>query len=91
MKCALKKGELIKVELSSGENLLRCLSGALWITTGNGVDYLLAECGSLGKLTGKHALVEALEDSELQIDRVTAKIPSVGYLSSGGFRFMAEA
>lgn len=91
MKCALKKGELIKVELSSGENQLRCLSGALWITTGNGVDYLLVECGFLGNLTGKQALVEALEDSELQIDRLTARIPSIGHLSPGRFRFMAEA
>jgi hypothetical protein len=91
MKCALKKGELIKVELCSGGNLLRCLSGALWITTGNGVDYLLTEYGSSGNMTGKHALVEALEDSELQIDNLTAMIPSVGQLSPGGFRFMAEA
>ena len=91
MKCELKKGELIKIELCSGENLLRCLSGALWITTGNGVDYLLAACGSSGNLTGRHALVEALEDSELQLDRLTAKTPAVGYLSSGGFRFMAQA
>lgn len=91
MKCELKKGELIKVELGMGENLLRCLSGALWITTGNGVDYLLGECGSLGNLTGRHALVEALEDSELQLDRLTAGIPLVGQLSPGRFRFMAEA
>jgi len=90
MKCSLKKGELIKIELCSGENQLRCLGGALWITTGNGVDYLLAERGSLGNLTGKHALVEALEDAELQIDRLTARIPSIGQLSSGRFRFMAE-
>lgn len=91
MKCELKKGELIKLDFGKGKDMVRCLRGALWITTGNGVDYLLSGCGYLGELTCRSALIEALEDSELQIDRVTANIPSVGHLSSGGLRVMAEA
>ena len=91
MKCELKKGELIKIDLSRGENLLQCLSGALWITTGNGVDYLLSSCGSTGALTGKEALVEALEDSSIQLVLTTSSVPCFRQISSGRLRVMAGA
>lgn len=66
MKCSLKKGELFTLEATS-ENDLHCLKGLLWVTTGDGIDYLITDRCPAKRLTGKKALIEALEDSDIRL------------------------
>jgi Protein of unknown function (DUF2917) len=90
MRCSLGKGELFKLEAAS-ESDLRCLKGLLWITTGDGRDYLLTDNCPLQRLSGKTALIEALEDSELRFECKAGQAVSIisGLQRAAGFMVQA--
>jgi hypothetical protein len=76
MKCSLGKGELFKLETAFASDL-RCLKGSLWITVGDGRDYLLTDSCPIQQLRGKTALIEALEDSEIRFDGKAGQAVSI--------------
>jgi len=90
MKCLLGKGELLNLETFS-ESDLRCLKGLLWVTIGDGRDYLLTETCPVQRLGGKNALIEALEDSEIRFESRAGQTVSIksGFHQAAGF--MARA
>ncbi|TGU69994.1 DUF2917 domain-containing protein [Geomonas terrae] len=67
MDCSLEKGEVLR--LGGGPGLrLHCRQGAIWITTGDGRDYVIraGSCFELEK--GCTALTEALASAKLCVD-----------------------
>ncbi len=66
MDCSLKIGELFVLEAAPASSLC-CLKGSLWVTVGDGIDYLITDCRTIGNLEGKRALIEALEDAEIRL------------------------
>jgi hypothetical protein len=70
---------------------LRCLKGLLWITTGDGRDYLLTDSSPLQRLRGKAALIEALEDSEIRIENQAGKTMSMTSDFNRAAGFMVRA
>lgn len=90
MDCSLRKGELFVFETVT-ESSLRCLKGALWVTVGDGIDYLLTDCRSIQKIAGKRALVEAMEDSEIRLESAVGAALSIRKGVQGTAGFMAGA
>lgn len=90
MKCSLGKGELLSLE-SFSESDLRCLKGLLWITVGDGRDYLLTDNCPLQRLSSKTALIEALEDSELRLESRAGQTMSMKAGLQRVAGFMAQA
>ena len=86
MRCSLQKGELFTLEAATG-SALRCLKGSLWVTVGDGIDYLLTDCRTAQKIAGKRALIEALEDSEIRLDEKAGSTLSIiaGLQRAAGF------
>lgn len=84
MNCSLQKGEIFSLEAAL-ENELRCLKGHLWITVGDGIDYLVTDSCPLRRLSSKRVLIEALEDSEIRIQGQTGKSLSIGFHKVAGF------
>jgi hypothetical protein len=86
MRCSLGKGELFKLEAAS-ESDLRCLKGLLWVTVGDGRDYLLTDSSLIQRLNGKTALIEALEDSEIRFESQAGETMSIktGFQRAAGF------
>ncbi|MBU5615161.1 DUF2917 domain-containing protein [Geomonas azotofigens] len=72
MECTLAKGELLSLTGGAHGLTLRCLTGTIWLTKGDGRDYLV-HCGSGFELCkGESALAEALDAAELQMRRAGA-------------------
>ena len=63
MECCLSKGELIKLDGGTSGLALRCTLGAVWLTCGDGADYLLSAGRSFELSTRRSAVIEALESS----------------------------
>lgn len=86
MRCSLKKGELFTLEAVS-ESALRCLKGSLWVTVGDGIDYLVTDCRTVQKIAGKRALIEALEDSEIRLNDMAGSTLAIrsGLQRAAGF------
>ena len=67
MECTLSKGELIRLNGGKSGILLHCVAGTLWLTSGDGADYLI-EAGTSFEVTVKMvAIVEALESVEFRL------------------------
>jgi hypothetical protein len=67
MECCLGNGELMR--LAGGQGLvLRCLKGTLWLTVGDGIDYLIYEGSSFKVGAGASAIVEALGAAEMRLE-----------------------
>ena len=78
MECCLARGELMRVDGEKGGVVLRCTSGIIWLTSGDGRDYLL----SAGKSFAVGARVVVVAE-ELQASECTlAKL----YLYSGAMQ-----
>ena len=77
MECCLGKGELMDVAGGDRGLVLRCLKGTLWLTVGNGMDYLIYQgrCFKLG--AGVTALVEALGSAEMRLEAASCEGTSV--------------
>jgi len=65
MECCLAKGELIRLDGGTGGLVVRCTAGAVWLTCGDGVDYLLSAGRSFELAAGRIAVSEALESAEI--------------------------
>ena len=64
MECCLTKGELIRLDGGKCGLLLNCNAGLVWITSGNGADYLVP-AGKRFEIPARQiAVVEALESAE---------------------------
>ena len=70
MDCTLGKGDLLRINEQPGGIVLRCLKGTVWITNGNGVDYLVHE-GNMFRLdSAATAVIEALGCAEVHLESV---------------------
>lgn len=67
MEWCIGKGELLRLESGTTGLTLRCASGIVWITRGDGADYLLAPGRCFDLARGENALVEGLQASELHL------------------------
>lgn len=72
MECNLAQGELIRVDGGKNGVILCCTSGTIWLTCGDGRDYLLSAGRSYTVVAHQFALAEALLASECTLDRVQA-------------------
>ncbi|BCG48470.1 hypothetical protein GEOBRER4_n3362 [Citrifermentans bremense] len=68
MNCSLDKGELLQLEAGKGALTLRCLKGTIWLTVGDGRDYLLQAGARFEVKKGMPALAEALAPVEMRLD-----------------------
>ncbi len=69
MDCSLEKGEVLR--LGGGPRLrLHCTQGALWITIGDGRDYVIRSGCSFELEKGCTALTEALGPAKLCVETI---------------------
>jgi hypothetical protein len=63
------------MQLAGGQRglMLRCLTGTLWLTTGNGMDYLIYEGRSFNLGAGVTALIEALGSAEMRLETASCE------------------
>ncbi len=64
MECCLTKGELLRLEGGNRGLFLNCGSGTVWLTLGDGADYLVLAGKSFEIPAHRVAVVEALESAE---------------------------
>ena len=64
MDCCLTKNELIRVDGGKGGVVVRCKVGAIWLTCGDGADYLLTAGRSHELPARRIAMIEALAATE---------------------------
>jgi len=68
MDCTLGKGELLRINGHPGGMVLRCIKGTVWITNGNGMDYLVHE-GKIFRLDpAATTVIEALGPAEVRLE-----------------------
>ncbi len=67
MDCSIAKGELLRLEGGKSGLFLSCTSGAVWLTLGDGADYLIQNGKSFEIPAQRLAVVEALECSEFHL------------------------
>jgi len=67
MECSLVQGELIKIEGGKAGLTIRCISGMVWLTRGDGMDYMIAPGRRFELARGETALAEALQPCELRL------------------------
>ena len=72
MECCLAKGELIRLDGGSGGVLLRCTGGTVWLTCGDGADYLICAGRSFELAPHRIAVTEALESAEFYLGEPAA-------------------
>jgi len=73
MECCLAEGELIRLDGGKEGLVLCCKSGTVWLTKGDGIDYLVQAGKSVTLAKGEYALVEALRPSEFRVARPAAR------------------
>lgn len=69
MECHMGTGEIVRLEGCRDKIVLHCLRGALWLTNGNGVDYLLHPANRYEVTDGEAVVVEALDEAEVRLLR----------------------
>jgi hypothetical protein len=69
MECCLTQGELIRLDGKKDGVVLCCTSGAIWLTCGDGQDYLLSAGNSFELAAGQFAVVEALQPAECSLGK----------------------
>jgi hypothetical protein len=77
MECCLGQGELIRVAGGKEGVTLRCSRGTVWLTCGNGVDYLLHAGKSFTVAANQVAVVEALQTAECTLVKPLCKLSPV--------------
>jgi len=60
MECSLSQGELVRLDGGANGLVLRCTLGTIWLTCGDGVDYLLGAGRSFELAPRQNAMIEAL-------------------------------
>jgi hypothetical protein len=73
MDCTLGKGDLLRINGGPKGIVLRCLKGTVWITNGNGIDYLVHEEGIFRLDPTATAVIEALGSAEVNLESVECK------------------
>ena len=69
MECCLAQGELIRLAGEKGGVVLRCTSGTIWLTCGDGRDYLLSAGNSFELAARQVAVAEALQTAECTLGK----------------------
>ena len=69
MECCLAQGELIRLDGKKDGAILRCTSGTIWLTCGDGRDYLLSAGKSFELAAGQFAVAEALQAAECTLGK----------------------
>jgi hypothetical protein len=69
MGCYLAQGELIRLDGKKDGVVLRCTSGAIWLTCGDGQDYLLSAGKSFELAAQQSAVAEALQAAECTLGK----------------------
>ena len=69
MECCLAKGELIRLDGKQDGVILRCTSGTIWLTCGDGRDYLLSAGKSFELASGQYAVAESLQAAECTLGK----------------------
>lgn len=64
MECCLAQGELIRVDGEKEGVVLRCSTGIIWLTSGDGRDYLLSAGKSFSVAAHTVVVAEALQSAE---------------------------
>jgi len=64
MECFLSKDELLRLDGGRSGLVLRCIRGTVWLTCGDGADYLISSGRSFELAPRLVATVEALESAE---------------------------
>jgi len=72
MECCLAKDELIRLDGGSNGLVLRCTGGAVWLTCGDGADYLISAGRSFELPARRTAVAEALEPAEFYLGEPAA-------------------
>lgn len=67
MECCLAQGELVKLDGGKESVTVRCTTGSVWLTKGDGVDYLIGAGSRMTLDAGESGLVEALLPAEIRI------------------------
>ena len=67
MKCTLGTGDLLRLEGGPKGVLLHCLQGTVWLTNGDGADYLVRPGESFALAKAATAVVEALGVAEIRL------------------------
>ncbi|HXE95516.1 MAG TPA: DUF2917 domain-containing protein [Dongiaceae bacterium] len=70
MECGLAEGELIRLDGGKGGTVLRCTSGTIWVTCGDGRDYLLSAGKSFAITARQFVVAEALQTAECNIEKM---------------------
>ena len=68
MECSLGKGDLLRLSGGSKGMVLRCLKGTIWLTNGDGMDYLVYQGCCFELEAGVAAVVEALGSAEIGLE-----------------------
>ena len=68
MEWSLVEGELLTLQGTKEGMMLRCLRGTVWLTRGDGRDYLLYGGSSFQLSAGVTAVIEALGEAELKLE-----------------------
>lgn len=74
MECCLAQGELIRVDGEKDGVILCCTRGTIWLTCGDGRDYLLQAGKKITVTAGQVAVAEALHATECTL----SKLPCAG-------------
>lgn len=69
MECTLSQGELIRLDGEKDGVIMRCGSGTIWLTCGDGRDYLLSAGKSFELAAGQVAVAEALQTAECTLGK----------------------
>ncbi|MFZ2950546.1 MAG: DUF2917 domain-containing protein [Desulfuromonadaceae bacterium] len=69
MECSLSQGELIRLDGEKDGVILRCSSGTIWVTCGDGRDYLLSAGNRFELSAQQNAVAEALHAAECTIGK----------------------
>ncbi|MDD2310397.1 MAG: DUF2917 domain-containing protein [Desulfuromonadaceae bacterium] len=77
MECTLAQGELIRLDGGKDGVVLRCTSGVVWLTCGDGRDYLLSSGESFMAASGQTAVAEALQLSDCTLGKPASSCNSI--------------
>ena len=67
MECNLGRGDLLRLDGKPKGVVLYCLAGTVWITNGDGMDYLVPAGRNFEMKPGASAVVEALGSAEIRL------------------------
>lgn len=73
MECNLGQGDLLRLEGGPKGVAICCLKGTIWLTKGDGTDYLISHGHNFRLAAGATALVEALGSAEVRLQSASCE------------------